>query len=275
MAKKQKPADGQMALIEAAGPIEWIDLEMPVGKLPDTIGPPPEASFVETVRLYGVNVPIQIYRHPVTGEARIIDGNRRLAAARAVGVEKIRAQAIESDSYELALLTLIGNEQRSSNPVAEYWAVTRLMGELGYSEAMVSQHTGMKPATIKRRLRLANLNGDFLLLFEQGSIKTTLAYEIAKLSKDDQARLWDRYVGGEKLSAALVRSVKEVERGSIMDELPDMPEPVWVEHSPDKMIGLIDQAREAVMRGADILEIDRIFVKLEAGIRARVPGATA
>lgn len=110
--------------------MQAIDQEVLLALVGKTAGPAPTTKFVRSVRRQGVIVPV-ILREVVQDDGNItygiIDGNRRVAAARQVGIAYIPARVlIGVTAEEAARLTLATNSFRSGNLVTELWAIRQL-----------------------------------------------------------------------------------------------------------------------------------------------------
>src|SRR5512143_626355 len=83
----------------------------------------PTREFIESVREFGVLAPITVKKMPsedgIVDHYEVIMGRRRVSASRIVGLENIDAVVYEAGEWNYALLTLIENQQRSRNPIAE------------------------------------------------------------------------------------------------------------------------------------------------------------
>src|SRR5437868_2822796 len=115
-----------------------------VSAFPESLaGPKPSRTFVASIRSFGVVAPVIVKedpRGPVDFRGQryaLVDGNRRVMAAREVGLERIPARVLPSLD-DTAALTLALNGSRQDNPVTEYLAIKAFLAR-GLSESDIAK----------------------------------------------------------------------------------------------------------------------------------------
>src|SRR3990172_4512389 len=103
-------------------------------------GPKPDREFIESVKRFGILEPVVVLKR--LNQFHIADGRRRIVAAHAAGLDRVPARFYNLDAVSSQLLTLILNDRRSPNPVAEYHAIRDLLGQ-GAGESLIVQATGL------------------------------------------------------------------------------------------------------------------------------------
>jgi len=152
-------------------------------------GPPPTAGMIRSVKLLGVRSPIQVAKHG--NGYTVVDGRRRVMAARAAGLNFVPAIVV-GGGRQGAVSTIALNENRSENPLAELDAIQALQKQ-GHSEEEISKATGMLLPRVRLRLSLVNnLHPQILHHAKHGTIKLSVAKAAAKLPKNQQDRLFER-----------------------------------------------------------------------------------
>lgn len=92
-------------------------------------------------------------------EYELIAGERRLRAARLVGLAFIPALVQDLDDVDAAQISIIENAQRENlNPIEEAQAFARLQSEFGLNQTEIAQAIGKNRATISNALRLLQLD---------------------------------------------------------------------------------------------------------------------
>jgi len=92
------------------------------------------------------------------GQHEVVAGERRLRAARALGLEEIPAIIKEVTDQEAFVIALIENIQREElNPIEEAEAYRKLIEEFGYTQEDVAQSVGKDRSTISNLLRILRL----------------------------------------------------------------------------------------------------------------------
>jgi ParB family chromosome partitioning protein len=113
--------------------------------------------LMSSIREKGVIQPILV-RPTEEGRYEVIAGERRLRAAKAVGVSEIPAIIKSVTDTELLEISLIENIQRENlNPIEQAHAYERLMKEFGLSQEEIARAVGKDRTTITNTLRLLKL----------------------------------------------------------------------------------------------------------------------
>jgi len=136
----------------------------------------------------GVLQPLLVRRD---GEALIVvDGERRLRAARDAGLKEVPIIIDErplSDS-EVTQRQLVLDAQRSGlGPLERARAIDTLMRDTAWTGAQVAVKLGISPATVSRLLTLLVLPADVQSKVESGKIPASSAVELARF-RDPQER---------------------------------------------------------------------------------------
>src|SRR3990172_7521587 len=117
--------------------------------------------------------------------------------------------------------TLILNNTRSSNPLAEFSAILELEKE-GYSDRQIAVGTGMDTVTIKKRRKLAKLDKRLRRAWAAGKMTNLGAEVVAAWSKTYQDRLAEMLEDGEheKITAKDLAEVRTERREAATASLP-------------------------------------------------------
>ncbi len=230
--------------------MEIVDREVALSEIDETVGPRPAERLVESVRRNGVIVPVILAeRVDDDGELRmvIVDGNRRVAAARAAKLDVVPGRVLQQVSDpEMANLTLVTNSFRTSNYVTEFWAMNELQRS-GVNRQKLAEFTGMTPSTITTRELLAELDRRIFIGLSEGKIGPSIALAVARLDPEIQRELGDRLVRKGRLTKAEVDAVSP-SRSDAPTELPEVDTEGRV--LPDDLqYALVAIARQAVGRG--------------------------
>jgi ParB family chromosome partitioning protein len=112
----------------------------------------------------------------------LIAGERRLRAAKALGMEKIPAILKKVADVDMLEISLIENIQREElNPMEEAFAYQRLMTEFGFTQEAVSKVIGKDRSTVANTLRLLFLPNKVQDHLAKGDITTGHAKAILSL----------------------------------------------------------------------------------------------
>lgn len=120
-------------------------------------------------------------RAPAYGYMVVI-GHRRLAAAKLAGVEELPCAVVPMDYQEMLTTMLTENVQRVDlNPYEQAQGFRQLSMELGMSVAEISERTGFGETTVRRRLKLGNLNQERLKLLSESAGRAGTQISLADL----------------------------------------------------------------------------------------------
>lgn len=201
--------------------VALVDLE-------ETIGTPPSTKLCASVERMGVVQPVLLCRRADEfGELRlvIIDGNRRVAAARSAQLSQIPAIVFEDLTPQaIAEATLVTNGFRSANALAEFWALKHLARN-HYSSKDIAAISGMASSTINHRNSLSNLDRSLFVALRHGKIGQTEAIAVAKLPKDQQSTLAETFRRTGNLTRSDIKSISadlqpvSTPTDTLMDEL--------------------------------------------------------
>ncbi|MGC4106286.1 MAG: ParB/RepB/Spo0J family partition protein [Thermomicrobiales bacterium] len=170
--------------------------DVPLEQVGKTWGPRPTDRMVEHVRHHGVLVPVLLAEVPDDDGVltlRLVDGNRRVSAAREAGLQTIPAIIVPAaDAAVIAELTLAINTLRTTNPVTEWWAIDDLH-QAGVRDTTIAERTGMTPATLKSRARYGQLDPRIFSGLVYGRIAPTVVEKAARLPIEAQDRLGEAF----------------------------------------------------------------------------------
>ncbi len=111
-----------------------------------------------SVRTNGMLQPINV-RKRADGKYELISGERRLRAARMVGMSKLPCVVMDVSDEQSALFAIIENVQRQNlDFFEEAVAIERLMTEYGLSQEEISKKLGKAQSTLSNKLRLLRLS---------------------------------------------------------------------------------------------------------------------
>ncbi len=110
-----------------------------------------------SIRANGLLQPINV-RTLENGEFELISGERRLRAARMIGMTKMPCIVMSASDQQSALFAIIENVQRENlDFFEEAVAIERLMTEYGLSQDEIAEKLGKAPSTLSNKLRLLRL----------------------------------------------------------------------------------------------------------------------
>ena len=113
-------------------------------------------SLAESIQQHGIINPLVVFVND-RGRFELIAGERRLRAAKSIGLIEVPVQVIEGTPALLQELSVIENLQRENLTAPEEGAAfNRMISELGISEAELARKLGKNRAYIQQRRALAS-----------------------------------------------------------------------------------------------------------------------
>ena len=162
-------------------------------------------SLAESIKSQGVIQPLLV-RKISEKNYELIAGERRLRAAKKIGLKKLPAYVKDVSDETAALHALIENVQREDlNPIDEAMALNNIAEKFKLTHEKLSSITGKSRAHITNTIRLLQLDEKIKKLVKNGAIEMGHARVLITLEKSNQINL-----ANEIISKGL--SVREAEK---------------------------------------------------------------
>ncbi len=161
----------------------------------ELVGPPPDRTLVESIKRLGLLEPVLLTASSKPGDRAhgglwILDGRRRVKAARQVALHDIPCLVVEAAGLVGSTVAVAKHATRRANLAAELAAVER-MAATGRSEQEIVAATGLAPQSVRQRLRLRGLHPDLRAALASGALSAHAAREAVRLPRAAQAGLAD------------------------------------------------------------------------------------
>ena len=143
-------------------------------------------NLAQSIRENGILQPITV-RKREDKKYELVSGERRLRAARLVGIVKIPSIVINIDDKNSAMFSMIENLQRQSlNFFEEAEAIEKLVGEYAMSREEVAQKLGLAPSTVSNKLRILRLPEEMRFELARAGLTESHARALLMLEDDNQ-----------------------------------------------------------------------------------------
>lgn len=140
--------------------------------------------LVNSIKEKGIVQPVLARKTPDGYE--LIAGERRLRAAKSLGLEKIPAILKNVADVDMLEISLIENIQRQElNPIEEAVAYQRLISEFNFTQDAVAKVLGKDRSTVANFLRLLSLPKKIQDLIMKGDITTGHAKAVLSLPTEE------------------------------------------------------------------------------------------
>ena len=140
--------------------------------------------LAQIIRQNGILQPITV-RPAADGKFELIAGERRLRAARLVGVTKIPAIVVDIDQKKSAVFSLLENLQRQDlDFFEEAEAIDRLLTDYGMSQEEVGKKLGKAQSTLSNKLRLLRLPEEMRYQISRAGLSERHARALLTLDND-------------------------------------------------------------------------------------------
>ena len=156
---------------------------------------PYDEAMVRNIRHRGVLETILVHKDPETGEVIVVDGRRRVIAAREAnrrlrdeGLPPVMVPALpkRGKKAELAGMMVATNEHREhDSPINRAEKMQRLR-DLGYDDEQIAAEFRVEPPTVAASLRPLDCTAAVRDALEADQITVSHALKLAKLSPDKQ-----------------------------------------------------------------------------------------
>jgi ParB family chromosome partitioning protein len=165
--------------------------EIPVGSIRPNPAQPREhfdeeslAQLAESIREVGILQPVLVREHPEGFE--LIAGERRVRAARRVGLHTVPAIVRRADDAAMLQQAIVENVQREQlNPLEEAAAYQQLIEDFSLTHDEVANRVGKSRVTITNTLRLLQLPPSIQRYVKDGSLR--MGHARALLGTPDRA----------------------------------------------------------------------------------------
>jgi ParB/RepB/Spo0J family partition protein len=176
--------------------------------------------LVESIKVQGILVPV-LARLSSKGY-EVIAGNRRLAAAKQIGMPTIPAQLVVMTDDEARAAQIVENLQREGiHPLDEGVQYRELIGKAKYEIKDLAAMVGKSDTYVRQRLFLTNLEKQPADAYRTGKIIDGHAILIARLSALDQVKAFKAAI--DRYNTMTVKDLKEWIDKNVYSQLDNQP----------------------------------------------------
>lgn len=179
--------------------------------------------LAQSIRENGLLQPVTVRPKEDFGY-ELISGERRLRAARIIGMKEIPCVISEADTEKSATLALIENLQRQDlSFFEEARAIENLMNICGLSQEEMAKRLGKAQSTLCNKLRILKLPQDVCDLLEKNSMSERHARALLQLESADLQRRAAQIVTDKRLTVAETeRLISRMVKNSTVKQKPSV-----------------------------------------------------
>lgn len=213
------------------------------------------SELTESIKAKGIMQNLTVV--PYDGNYRVIIGHRRLAAAKRAGLTEVPCVIVEMSEQEQLATMLLENIQRSDLTAYEQAKGFQMMMDFGDSVGDIVSKTGFSETTVRRRLKMAELDGKVL---ERVSARQISFGDIDKLAEIEDVEVRNRVLEdigtvnfNNKLKSALDnqkrdRTLEEMREAFKAAGLYEIEGKDYSKHSYQATISTLDGIEKAIER---------------------------
>ncbi len=170
--------------------------------------------LADSIKNFGIIQPLTI--RPRGGKYELIAGERRLKAAKFIGLNKVPVLIKDFDNQETAEIALVENLQRKDlDFLEEAYAYKQLIEEFDLTQKELAKKIGKSQSTIANKLRILNLDSDIQKKIKDPLISERHARTLLKL---DEKELQIKIINEIKEKKLTVRETEELIENFIKKE---------------------------------------------------------
>jgi ParB family transcriptional regulator, chromosome partitioning protein len=174
-------------------PIDTIDTAGPFQQRRTRASAEADAGLAESIRAMGLLQPILVRWNDSTQQHQVVDGHRRVAAARAAGLESIRAVEIDSDERITLAAGVAANTQREALAPVDQWRAMVALQDKGWNLTGAALALGLSMRSARQLDKLGRLHPDIIAAIQAHDMpEEDELHQIAGAPPDVQAQALNR-----------------------------------------------------------------------------------
>lgn len=178
------------------------------------------AELAQSIRDYGILQPLVVSR--VGNEYRLIAGERRLRAAKQVGLRVVPVVVRDADEHQRLALALIENIQRVNlNPLELAVAYKKLKDEFNLTQEEISKRVGKSRSAVANFLRILNLPDRIQQALREGMISEGMSRVLLSIQNEsEQLSFFDHIMTQQLTVDEAVRQVRSFSSNELQKKQP-------------------------------------------------------
>ena len=167
-----------------------------------TFSPEELAGLAESIRENGILQPLTVRRN-ILNEYELISGERRLRAAKLIGMERVPCVLIETTPQQSAVFAILENIQREDlNCFEQARALEALLKEWRFTQEEAAKKLGVAQSTIANKIRLLRLDESVQAMINDNGLTERHARALLKIKTDETRRIAVKKIVDGRLNVA-------------------------------------------------------------------------
>lgn len=138
-----------------------------------------------SISRYGILQPLSVRRRGSGYE--LVSGERRLRAARLVGLREVPCIVLDVDASKSSILALVENLQRKDlDFIEEAEGLSRLISEHNYKQEEVARLVGLSQSAVSNKIRLLRLSPELLRMIRETGLTERHARALLRLDEEQE-----------------------------------------------------------------------------------------
>lgn len=141
--------------------------------------------LASSIARYGILQPLSVRRRGNRYE--LVSGERRLRAAKIVGLREVPCIILDVDASKSSILALVENLQRRDlDFIEEAEGLSRLIAEHGYKQEEVARLVGLSQSAVSNKVRLLKLSPQLLRMIRETGLTERHARALLRLEEEEE-----------------------------------------------------------------------------------------
>ena len=158
----------------------------------------------ESIKNFGILQPLSVTYDRETGRYVLVAGERRLRAARLLGMDRVPAVIIEADPKKSEELAIIENIQREDlNIFEEARAIASLLTKYGLTQEQAAARLSVSQSYVANKLRLLKLSPEEAGAILEAGLTERHARSLLRIRDSEKRGTALRYIISRRLNVAM------------------------------------------------------------------------
>jgi len=209
--------------------------------------------LAQSIKVYGIIQPISV-RKMSEGKYELVAGERRLRAAKKLGLIEVPAIIVDINDKDSAAIALLENLQRENlNYIEEAEAYYNLIKDHSYTQEQLAEFIGKKQSTIANKIRLLKLDDEVRLTLLENKLTERHARALLKLPTSELHKKILKVVVAKALNVKKTEELIEKELDKLTSQevaATSMPKKIKGIFSPKVYINTVRQVFDKYGIGA-------------------------